>query len=604
MRVGIYARVSTEAQEARGTIGSQLEALRERVEVDGDQLVAEYVDDGVSGARLDRPGLDALRDAAEAGVIEAVWCLTPDRLSRSYAYQVLITDELARHGVSVRYLDAPHIDSDPQARLLIQIQSVIAEYERAKISERSRRGKLFRARAGEAVHWRAPYGYVRVPRQAERPAHLVINEAQAGVVRRIFADYTTGALSLRKIRQALDAEHVPTINGARSWDTGTIGRILRREAYVGRAQVNRTKMIESGPGARPRQVARPKDEWIAIPCPAIIDEATFAAAARACAENTNFSARRLNPDEQGWLLRGLVFCACGTRSIVDRGRSSQPEGIRYYACRNRKGIAGVEPSCHVGNVRAEALDNFVFAQTKQALLTPELLLAGEQAVTARQPMPDDQLLAAELTRLDRRIDTTNTERRRLADLYQTGVIEPAELARRATEIDERRQRFSNQRDELIAQRRQLTNTNRLRDRLDSFAARVTETADQLNFQQRQRLIRILVERVQVRGWQVDIHLRIPLEDPPPDTTQRNPPEAPHPTGNAKPTPVSSEDRLRSVGHGEGVRVVQVVGVELVAGQFLGAAVGEAGGEAPVAHADHRGLLAGDPPAGARGEEHH
>lgn len=72
MRVGIYARVSTEAQEARGTIGSQLEALRARVRAAGDELMAEFVDDGYSGARLDRPGLDTLRDAAEAGRIEAV----------------------------------------------------------------------------------------------------------------------------------------------------------------------------------------------------------------------------------------------------------------------------------------------------------------------------------------------------------------------------------------------------------------------------------------------------------------------------------------------------------------------------------------------------
>jgi DNA invertase Pin-like site-specific DNA recombinase len=165
MRVAIYARVSTDAQEARGTIGSQLETLRERVAAEGQELVASYVDDGFSGARLDRPGLDGLRDAAEAGEIEALWCLTPDRLSRSYAYQVLIADELARHGVAIRYLDAPDIASDPQARLLTQVQSVIAEYERAKISERSRRGKLYRARAGEAVHWRAPFGYAPGPQR-------------------------------------------------------------------------------------------------------------------------------------------------------------------------------------------------------------------------------------------------------------------------------------------------------------------------------------------------------------------------------------------------------------------------------------------------------
>ena len=159
MRVAIYARVSTAAQEARGTIGSQLTLLRERVAREGHELVAEYTDDGLSGARLDRPGLDALRDAAEAGQIEGVWCLSADRLARMYAYQVIVLDELSRHGVTVRFHDTPQIEDDPQARLLTQVQGVIAEYERTKIAERYRRGKLWRARVGEEIAWKVPYGY-------------------------------------------------------------------------------------------------------------------------------------------------------------------------------------------------------------------------------------------------------------------------------------------------------------------------------------------------------------------------------------------------------------------------------------------------------------
>ena len=567
MRVAIYARVSTEAQEARGTIGSQLEALRERAGASGDEVVGEYIDDGVSGARLDRPGLDALRDAAEAGRIDAVSCLTPDRLSRSYAYQVLITDELARHGVVISYLDAPDIASDPQARLLTQIQSVIAEYERAKIVERSRRGKLFRARAGEAVHWRAPFGYTRVPRRGDQPAHLVVNEAQAAVVRRIFADYTTGAMSLRQITLALNAEGVSTPMGKR-WITSTVGRILRRETYIGRAQVNRTMMVTDTPGARPRQIPRPEEEWIVVPCPPIVDEATFEAAARACRDNTNFSARRLNPDEEGWLLRGLVFCACGTRSIVDRGRSSTPDGIRYYACRNRMGLAGDERSCRERNVRAEALDAFVFDQLRAALASPEILLAGERAIGARRPTPDDEILAAELDRLDRRIEATKAERRRVADLYQAGVLEPTELSQRAADIERRHHQLTDQRDGLVAQRHDLATDNRLRERVESFAARVIATLDQLDFAQRQRLVRLLVERVQVTGWQVEIHLRIPLDEPtpppvatpndgPPSGTAPKPaPRRPGARARRQTTPmerVSTEDGLRRIGQSQDPR---------------------------------------------------
>ena len=152
MRAALYARVSTERQADRGTIGSQLQALREHIAAAGDELVGEYIDDGHSGARLDRPGLDALRDAAEAGLIQRLWCLSPDRLARAYAYQVLVLDELTRLGVVVAFTDSPGLAADdPQAILLTQVQGVIAEYEKAKIAERYRRGKLFRARAGEIV---------------------------------------------------------------------------------------------------------------------------------------------------------------------------------------------------------------------------------------------------------------------------------------------------------------------------------------------------------------------------------------------------------------------------------------------------------------------
>ena len=187
MRVGIYARVSSESQEARGTIGSQLEVLRQRIATEGHQLVAEYCDDGCSGARLDRPGLDALRDAAEAGQLDAVWCLSPDRLARMYAYLVHCA---RRAGAPWRHRlffhDTPPQADNPQTHLLTQVQGIIAEYERAKIAERYRRGKLWRSRAGEVIAWKCAYGYRRIARCADRAAHLEVYEPEAAIVRSIF----------------------------------------------------------------------------------------------------------------------------------------------------------------------------------------------------------------------------------------------------------------------------------------------------------------------------------------------------------------------------------------------------------------------------------
>jgi DNA invertase Pin-like site-specific DNA recombinase len=236
MRVAIYARISTE---------SQVEVLLKRVAEEGHELVAEYCDDGCSGAKLDRPGLDALRDASEAGQLDAVWCLSPDRLARMYAYQVIVVDELARRGVAVLFHDTPPPADDPQTQLLTQVQGVIAEYERTKIAERYRRGKLWRARAGEAIAWKCSYGYRRIARCADRPAHLEVYEPEAAIVRRIFRDYVENNLSMRpRPDQAGVAEHHreqpddaldPRLVGELDLETGEVDlRLLSRRRLEAR----------------------------------------------------------------------------------------------------------------------------------------------------------------------------------------------------------------------------------------------------------------------------------------------------------------------------------------------------------------------------------
>jgi len=161
LRSAIYARVSSEQQAKEHTIASQLDVLKRRITDDALECDPElcFVDDGYSGSSLIRPGLERLRDQAAAGAIDRLYVLSPDRLSRKYAYQVLIVEELARCGVEVVFLNNP-IGKDPEENLLLQVQGMIAEYERAKIMERSRRGKQYAARRGSVnVLAGAPYGY-------------------------------------------------------------------------------------------------------------------------------------------------------------------------------------------------------------------------------------------------------------------------------------------------------------------------------------------------------------------------------------------------------------------------------------------------------------
>ena len=558
MKAAIYARVSTERQAERGTIGSQVEALRAHLAAAGSEPAGEYCDDGCSGARLDRPGLDALRDAAEAGLFEVVCCLSPDRLARSYAYQVLVLDELARFGVSVAFTDAPGLDQDdPQARLLTQVQGVIAEYERAKIGERYRRGKLFRARAGEVISRKAPYGYRRIPRGPDGPAHLEICEPEAAIARRIFTERAAGT-TIRQICRQLNAEAVPTPTGSRAVQgTSTLARILRNEAYIGRTYFNRTEAVpDRRPGHHSRQVPRPRTEWIAISCPAIIADETFEAASKVSTDNTKWSPRRAEPG--AWLLRGLVKCGpCGVGTSCHKMRGRNGTWHRYYYCHNHDPLraGGQDRRCPERNIRADALDEFVFAQVRAALLDPGLLLAGEQAIAVHAPAPDDQLLATELARLHRKLDAARGEHRRLIDLYQAGLIDMPELQRRAAAITARQRELEHKRASLAAERADLARGNRLRHGVAGFAARVRTVIDQLDPAQRQNLLRLLIEDVQVTGWHIQIRLRIPLDDPPHGGQPHGPEPPPTPATPHRATmPVSTEDRLRSLHGCEGVQL--------------------------------------------------
>ena len=535
MRVAIYARVSTESQEARGTIGSQLEVLRKRVAAEGHELVAEYRDDGWSGARLDRPGLDALRDAAEAGRLDAVWCLSPDRLARMYAYQVIVLDELAHHGVTVLFHDTPPLADDPQAQLLTQVQGVIAEYERAKIAERYRRGKLWRARAGEVIAWKCSYGYRRVARSAERAAHLEIYDPEAMIVRRIFRDYVESNLSMRQISWQLNQDLVPSPSGKAVWGVSMIGRLIRNEAYVGRAYYNRTASVldrhPRHPTKAKRQIRRPRDQWIPIPVPAILDEELFEAAQRVSYDNSQWSPRRAELNH--WLLRGLVKCGhCGVSVSCHKMRGRNGAFHYYYYCRNHDPLraGGEHRRCPERNVRADELDAFVFDQVRDTMLQPDVLLVGEAAVSTRREAGSGELLATQLASLDRKINAVAVERRRLADLYQASFIEREDLLRRGKELELRSSALNAQRQALIDQREELAQQNRLRDRVEGFARRVLATIDRLDFAQRQKLLRLVVDEVRVSGWLVEIKFRIPLD---------NPPEPPN-------TRVSTKNCLRSL----------------------------------------------------------
>src|SRR3990172_7252379 len=227
MEVALYARVSTTSQQQRQTIEPQIERLRAKVANQPQWHLSDshiYRDDGYSGADLNRPGLDSLRDHAGMGAFELVLITEPDRLARKYVHQLLLLEELEKYGCRVEFLDRP-MSNDPHEQLLLQILGAVAEYERSLIAERMRRGRRMKMKTGQLLSWTiAPFGYILDTERPSDPARVRIDPVKAEVVKQIFAWYTDceKPVSLREIANRLNKEHIPTANGKSNWSGPTV----------------------------------------------------------------------------------------------------------------------------------------------------------------------------------------------------------------------------------------------------------------------------------------------------------------------------------------------------------------------------------------------
>jgi site-specific DNA recombinase len=336
-----------------------------------------FEDEGFSGASLERPGLERIRDLAAEGQVQAVLVYSPDRLSRKYAYQVLLIEEFSRHGVETVFVKAPHGGS-PEDHLLVQFQGMIAEYERAQILERSRRGKRHHAHLGHVnVLCGAPYGYCYVRKTQDTAAYYEIIEEQAAIVRKVYRWYTTDGLSIAAIMRRLNEQRVPTRKGISRWERSTVWAMLRNPAYKGLACFGKTKIAERqritralrlrGGFASRNSVGheRPRQEWIEIPVPALVSEAVFDLAQERLQENKRLSPRRT---VQWSIVQSLVSCSkCGYRMCRSSTRSTARQ-LHYYRCLGSDGWRHLNgPLCDNRPVRQDLLDHVVWNEILKLL---------------------------------------------------------------------------------------------------------------------------------------------------------------------------------------------------------------------------------------------
>src|SRR5881409_3537913 len=318
-QVAIYARVSSDQPAEAQTIASQVAALRERVAAEGCVLLEamQLLDEGYSGATVIRPALERLRDVIAGGVVDRVYVHSPDRLARKYAYQVVLVEEFRRAGVEVMFLNRA-LGQSPEDDLLLQVQGMIAEYERAKIIERHRRGKRHAAHVGAVnVLSGAPYGYRYVPKyEGGGQARYEILPDEARVVRQVFAWVGHDRLTIGEVcRRRTHAGEV-TRTGKTVWDRSVVWGILKNPAYTGAAAFGKTRQEPLRPRLRaqrhrpvqPRRAVStsdvPPEDWITIPVPALIEPEVFAAVQEQLQENK----RHARQSRRGalYLLQGVL----------------------------------------------------------------------------------------------------------------------------------------------------------------------------------------------------------------------------------------------------------------------------------------------------------
>jgi site-specific DNA recombinase len=518
-RVALYARVSSDKQAQEGTLDSQVSLVRERIEADGGRVDPDlrFLDDGVSGTTLVRPALERLRDQAAAGAIDCLYVSAPDRLARRSVYQMVLMEEFQACGVEVVFVNRP-LGATPEDQLLLQVQGIIAEYERAKILERTRRGRMHAARRGQvSALTAAPFGYRYVDKHSgDGVAAYEVMEEEAERVRQMFRWVGLEGCSLSDVGRRLEKHGVRTPKGSGPWRGSTIARILKNPAYHGQAAFGKTRRGERRPRLRPPRghpevpkdphsnYRQPASEHVSIAVPALVDVELFAAVQERLQENR----RRLRVSRRGpgYLLQGLVQCSCCGYALC----GSTPGGKKryaYYRCMGTDAArCGGQRVCYNPLYPCDDLDAAVWQDVCQLLHEPERL---RQEFERRQKNPHTDRAASESDRLRRVIAKTKQAMSRLIDVYTDGLMETAQFEPRMLRLKDRLAQFDADFKKLQERARQDQELRLVFSQFDDFADQIRNGLTTATWEQKRQIITALVKRVEVDKSRVHIVYKVP-----------------------------------------------------------------------------------------------
>jgi site-specific DNA recombinase len=524
-RAVLYARVSTDEQARSGySLAQQIEALRDHAAAEGYEVLEEVQDPGQSGASLERPGMDRVRDLVAAGGVSLVLAQDRDRFAREPAYHYLLRREFDEYETKICALN-DRGDESPEGELTDGILDQLAKFERAKTAERTRRGKLRKAREGKVVGTHAArYGFKF---NATKDAYEV-NEAEMEVVRRIFCMVGAEGESLRAVSNTFEREGLPTPKRAKHWNRSFFRACIRDDVYRPhsfeevRAVVAPAVAARLHPdrsyglwwfnrlGHKVRQVSepsangrryrkthdwyqKPKEEWIAVPVPDSGIPREVVEAARAAIEGNRRPARA---GRRFWeLTGGIARCGeCGWTMCATHSTSTKRGRVYaydYYRCSNRDRY-GLEACTNSHKPRADKLEPEVWDFVSNLLKTPDLLQAGlerlieeERNATRGNPNREAEVWAKKLVEVDRK-------RSAYQDQQAEGLITLDELRSKLAALEDTRSTARRELDALKEHRKRIEHLEQDANALlEHYASMVPEALDGLTPEERHRVYKMM-----------------------------------------------------------------------------------------------------------------
>jgi len=424
-----YVRVSTDKQADEKTYETQIDEIKRRAIADGNNLPDDlvYLDDGWSGAYLERPALDLLRQDAREGKFQILYVYDKGRLSRIFVHQEIVIEEL--QGFDVEFISLHDINgSTPEEKVMGGVMGLFHEYERVKTAERFRIAKLNKVRHGNLLGYNPPYGYDYVPVQGKGTSkvngYFVINEEEAAVVRQMYQWVGVEGASLREVVRRLYDKGIPPKKAKRAtWTKGPVSRLLSNETYVGRHHYNKNEgVIPKNPSAasenkyknrhtnKTSRRARDRSEWLEVKVPAIIDENIFDMVQKQLKLNSKFAQRN---KKHNYLFGGLVWCSCGAKRVGDG-----PNDKKYYRCTDRLHNFPLPTVCKLGGVNVAVLDSVGWQKIANLLTSPKLIEGQIERYSKKQERLATSDQGSE--ELKKALKLIDEEERRYVKMYGIG----------------------------------------------------------------------------------------------------------------------------------------------------------------------------------------